>query len=319
MHRDIEDLQVKLKEILYDCVTEVHATKAALFLLDHPANQFELITEYGFKASTRTRVDDTDPIVERCSRGPAPFFVNGLMEEPRFAALLYESMTERLLVAPIYLRKKLVGFVDMRDKAGRANFDANDGVKAQRIVDRIAEPFVEKNPFGVTFITISGNEPLQSILTGVYSAAAQQQPTPQPFPIPLAVAEAKSGVPLVRDILRTVLFIPGAVVAAYVSPNAQVIVARGKVTEDGFNLFESKVRGWLAKRGEIAAPLRNEVQTPLGTGGEPVQDSDIKKVFTAPVARGLYLSVAFAVEPERAAHELLAGFHKYLQLAVAQS
>ena len=71
VHPEVEELRSKLKEILYDCVTEVHATKAALFLLDHPANQFELISEYGFKASTRTRVDDADPIVERCSRGPA--------------------------------------------------------------------------------------------------------------------------------------------------------------------------------------------------------------------------------------------------------
>src|SRR6185369_7541072 len=109
--------------------------------------------------------------------------------------------------------------------------------------------------------------------------------------------------------LRTILFIPGAVVAAYVSPDAQVIFSRGNITSEGFNLLETKVRGWLAKRGEIAAPLRNEVQTPLGPGGEPVHDTDIKRVFTAPVGRGSYLSVAFSVEPERAAHELLAGFH----------
>lgn len=318
MHRDIEELQVKLKEILYDCVTEVRATKAALYLLDHPANQFELITEYGFKAPARARVDDGDPIVDRCGRGPDPFFVNGLTE-PRYSALLYESNTERLLVAPIYLGKKLVGFVDMRDKAGRENFDANDSPKAQKVADRVADLFQEKNPFGQRFITISGNEPLQSILTGVYSAAAQQQPTPQPFPMPPAVAEAKSGIALVRDILRTMLFIPGAVVAAYISPDAQMIVARGKVTDEAFNVLESKVRGWLSKRGEIAEPLRKDVQTPLGPGGDPVQDTDIKRVFTAPVARGVYLSVAFSVEPERAAHELLAGLHKYLQLAVEQS
>ena len=317
MHRDIEDLQVKLKEILYDCVTEVRATKAALFLLDHPANEFELVTEYGFKASGRTRVGDGDPIVDRCDRGPAPFFVNSMMEEPRYSAILYESMTERLLVAPIYLAKKLVGFIDMRDKAGRANFENGDSPKAQKVAERIANLFLEKNPFGQKFITISGNEPLQSILTGVYSSAAQQQPTPQPFPIPPAVAEVKTGLPLVRDILRTMLFIPGAVVTAYVAPDAQVIFSRGNITTEGFNLLESKVRGWLSKRGEIAAPLRNEIQTPLGAGGEPVQDTDIKRVFTAPVGRGNYLSVAFCVEPERAAHELLAGFHKYLQLAVA--
>jgi hypothetical protein len=319
VHREIEDLQVKLKEILYDCVTEIRATKAALYLLDHPANRYELVTEYGFKGSTRTSVEDGDPIVDRCGRGPAPFFVNNLMEEPRYSAILYESMTERLLVAPIYLRKQLVGFVDMRDKAGRADFDAGDSPKAQQLADRIAELFAEKNPFGQKFITISGNEPLQSILTGVYSAAAQQQPTPQPFPIPPAIAETKTGIAVVRDILRTVLFIPGAVVAAYMSPNGQAIVARGPVTDDAFNLLESKVRGWLAKRGEIGAPLRKEVQMPLGPGGEPVQEADIKKVFTAPVARGLYLSVAFSSEPERAAHELLAGFHRYLQLAIEHS
>ena len=316
MHREIEDLQSKLKEILYDCVTDVRATKAALFLLDHPANRFELITEYGFKGAARASVVDGDPILDRCERGPAPFFVNSLMEEPRYSAILYESKTERLLVAPIYVRNQLVGFVDMRDKAGRAAFDDGDGPKAQRVADRIAELFVDKNPFGQKFITISGNEPLQSILTGVYSAAAQRQPTPQPFPIPPAVEEVKSGATTVRDILRTILFIPGAVVAAYISPNGQTIVARGNLTNEAFNLLESKVRAWFAKRGEIASPLRNEIQTPLGPGGEPVQEPDIKKVFTAPVARGIYLSVAFSVEPERAAHELLAGFHKYLQLAI---
>ena len=319
MHRDIEELQAKLKEILYDCVTEVQATRAALYLLEHPANRFELVTEYGFKGSARAIVPDGDPILDRSERGPAAFFVNGLTEQPQFSALLYESKTEHLLVAPIYLRKNLIGLIDMRDKAGRANFDASDCPKAQSVAERIAQLFVEKNPFGQKFITISGNEPLQSILTGVYSAAAQQQPTPQPFPIPPAVAETKTGLPLVRDILRTVLFIPGVAIAAYVSPNAQLIVARGKLTDAAFDHLELKIRGWLAKRGEIAAPLRNEVQTPLGPGGDPVQDTDIKKVFTAPVARGLYLSVAFSVEPERAAHELLAGFHKYLQLAVEQS
>ena len=318
MHREIEDLQVKLKEILYDCVTDVHATKAALYLLDHPANRYELVTEYGFKGSVRTAADDNDPIVDRCGRGPEPFFVNSLMEEPRYSALLYEAKTERLLVAPIYLRKKLVGFVDMRDKAGRAAFDASDSPKAQRVADRIGELFAEKNPFGQTFITISGNEPLESILTGVYSPAAQRQPTPQPFPIPPLVAEAKMGLAAVPDMLRTMLFIPGAVVAAFVSPSGQVIVARGTLSDEAFNLLDSKTKGWLAKRGELGTPLRNEVQTPLGAG-----EVEIKKVFTAPVAagavRGIYLSVGFSVEPEQAAHELLAALHKYLQLAIERS
>ena len=78
---------------------------------------------------------------------------------------------------------------------------------------------------------VSGNEPLEGILTGVYSPAAQRQPTPQPFPIPARVAEVKTGVALVPDILRTMLFIPGAVVAAFVSPAGQIIVARGPLSD----------------------------------------------------------------------------------------
>jgi hypothetical protein len=32
VHPDIEELQSKLKEILYDCAVEIRATKAALYL-----------------------------------------------------------------------------------------------------------------------------------------------------------------------------------------------------------------------------------------------------------------------------------------------
>lgn len=69
--------------------------------------------------------------------------------------------------------------------------------------------------------------------------------------------------------------------------------------------------------------MRARVQTPFGSTLDPIREEDIKKVFTAPITAGsvrnLYLSVAFAADPERSIHDLLAAFHQLLQLAIEQS
>ncbi len=372
MHREIEDLQGKLKEILYDCATELKATKAALFLLDQPTNRFELVTEYGFKGTIQQTAEEKHPIVDRCERGRTSFFVNGLAVEPRFSEILFQSQTDRMLVAPIYLRGGLVGFVDMRDKAGKALFENADLPKAQGIADRVGELFKGKNVFGQRFITLSGKEPLPAVFTGVYSAAAlpasapfpapviapPPAPAPAPPPAPPPPAQAASVVlpvstlileartaaerirqaatadtlseaemNIVRDVLRAVLLMPGALVAIFSAPGhlggIQEIAARTLLGDDATALMLSKLQAWLSKRGESAGPLRNHLQTPFGTTGAAIREEDIKKVFTAPIAAGsvrnLYLSVGFANEPERSTHELLAAFHQQLQTLVEQS
>ncbi|HEX3109775.1 MAG TPA: HD domain-containing phosphohydrolase [Thermoanaerobaculia bacterium] len=175
MHPDVEELRPKLKEILYDCAVEIRATKAALYLYDGPGNRFELVTEYGFKVPIRQSADVKDPIIDRCGRGRTPFFVNGLAAEPRFSEILYESQTERLLVAPIYMRGSLVGVVDMRDKAGKQPFELSDTQKAQRIADRIAELFGKKNVFGLRFIALSEAEGGTEITTSLADGTSSQQ------------------------------------------------------------------------------------------------------------------------------------------------
>ncbi|HEY2830563.1 MAG TPA: HD domain-containing phosphohydrolase [Thermoanaerobaculia bacterium] len=175
MHPDVEEIRPKLKEILYDCAVEIRATKAALYLYEGPTNRFELVTEYGFKVPIRQSADVKDPIVDRCGRGRTPFFVNGLTVEPRFSEIMYEAQTERLLVAPVYMRGSLVGIVDMRDKAGKQPFEQTDTQKAQKIADRIAEMFANKNVFGLRFITLSEAEGGTEITTSLADGTASQQ------------------------------------------------------------------------------------------------------------------------------------------------
>ena len=181
MHPDIEELRPKLKEILYDCAVDIRATKAALYVLEPANSRFELATEYGFRGGVRESADRNDPVVDRCGRGRTPFYINGLAVEPRFSQILYEAGTDRMLAAPLYSRGKLIGLIDMRDKAAKAPFDERDIAKAQSIADRLVEVFGEKNLFGHRFIALS--EMAECAPPSPFSSASQP-----PSPVHLAPA-----------------------------------------------------------------------------------------------------------------------------------
>ncbi|HEX7830508.1 MAG TPA: HD domain-containing phosphohydrolase [Thermoanaerobaculia bacterium] len=392
VQQEIEELRPKLKEILYDCAVEIRATKAALYLLN--GEHFELVTEYGFRGvGVRPVADQNDPIVDRCGRGRSVFAINGVGADPRFSQLLFDASTDRLLVAPLYQRGKLVGFVDMRDKAAKAPFDQTDVPKAQGIADRIVDLFANVNVFGHRYITLSK-------ASGVHTAAeapaageappkvsayapvrdypinappapppsarpeappaATPQPaaTPAPQPKPQKVEAPRARMPgmaslviearalasrivvssaaptitetelaAARDVLRSILLIPGSVAATFSAfghmGGVQEIAARSTLADDAKNLIQSKLNVWLTKRGENSGFLRTTVSTPMGTSGPAVTANDVQKVFTAPLhvgsLRGLYLTAIFGTNPERSAHDLLAVLHAHLQLVIEQS
>jgi cell pole-organizing protein PopZ len=292
----------------------------------------------------------------------------------------------------MYSRGKLIGVIDMRDKAGKQPFEPADVPKAQNIADRLVELLADKPIFGHRFIALSklsGQHNAASLLDedgGGANISAQPpvrempnaappppasapKPKPaapqttQPMPVaapPLAkpeprpnahvprlatlVIEARSAatgilagstqealseneLAAVRDVLRSILLIPGAVAASFSAfgqmGGVQEIASRSTLNEDAKNMLQSKLNVWLTKRGEAGGYLRNSVHTPFGTTAPAITAPDIQKVFTAPVTagtlRGLYLTVAFAGNPERLAHELLAVLHGHLQLVLEQS
>jgi hypothetical protein len=365
VHPEVHELQTKLKEILYDCAVEIRATKAALYLLTAEGT-FELITEYGFRSAVRAMADRTDPVIDRCGRNRTPFFVNGLNAEPRFSTVMFESASDRLLAAPIYFRGTLVGVIDMRDKAGKALFDATDLPKAQKIADRIGEQFVDKNVFGQQFITLS-EAPERPIVIGtnvpvaeakIASAApAEQAPLPKASLWPaerpratnvprlatliieargnaerIAVPESPESIgeaelAAIRDMLRAMLLIPGALVASVSAyghmGGVQEVAARSTLTEEAMNVLQSALNLWLTRRGDAGGIVRTNIALPSGNQEPPITAAQIQKVFTAPVAagsiKGIYLTVAFPATPDRPAHDLLAAFHRGLQIAIEHS
>ncbi len=200
MHAEVEELRPKLKEILYDCAVDIRATKAALYLFDGN-NRFDLVIEYGFRGTIRPSADFNDALVDRCGRGRTAFFVNGVGAEPRLSELLYASATDRLLAAPLYSRGKLIGFIDMRDKAGKAPFEAPDVPKAQHIADRLVEVLADKAIFGHRFIALSKLSGAHGVPVPDAPAAQRpdtpnpQTPAPSPAPAPAPAGEAPTAPP----------------------------------------------------------------------------------------------------------------------------
>lgn len=365
MHPEIAELQTKLKEILYDCAVDIKATKAALYLADSN-ERYGLITEYGFRTAARRAADLNDPVIEKCTRSRSPFFVNGLTVDPRLSELLFEASTDRMLVAPLFSRGQLVGVIDMRDKAAKQPFDQTDIPKAQRIADRILGLFANKNVFNQRFITLSdvGQEvvakpeppvavpaavpagpppvPLRpvaaakpvddSTLTGRTSRlsvtileARKRSATLMAPPAPETITEAELAI--ARDVLRAILLIPDAIVAALAAyghlGGVQEIAARSTLSDEARHVLESKLNIWLTRRGESAGVLKSNVQTPFGNTMPAIAAAQLQKVFTAPVVvhsiRGLYLTVAFGSVPDRGTHEILATLLNQLQTSMEHS
>jgi hypothetical protein len=369
VHADVEELRPQLKEILYDCAVNLKATKAALYLWDG-SKRFILVTEYGFRSGIRQSADFNDPIIDRCGRGRSPFFINGLAAEPRFAEVMFETTSDRLLVAPVYLRGKLIGVVDMRDKAGRQLFEQSDVPTAQAIAERVASLFLTRTTFGVHFITLSNaSADDDAAFVGVRTpgvavsappAASEAVPLPPirpPIPreertappthvprLATLVFEARnaasrivapdgvesigdSEIAAARDVIRSMLLIPGVVVAAFASFGAAggtlEIAARGPMNDEAVDFLQTKLQLWLSRRGIAPGPLRTAVSVQPGTGGAEIGLPQLQKVFTAPVTAGasggLYLTVAFDGAPDRATHEQLAVFLNFLEVAIEHS
>jgi hypothetical protein len=212
VHPEIAELQPKLKEILYDCAVEIRATKAALYLYEQRESRFELVTEYGFKGGLRQVTNRNDPVIDRCGRTRSAFFINGLVAEPLFSEMLYDASTDRMLVAPIYLRGQMVGFIDMRDKPAKQPFENSDLPVAAMIAERFVELFSTRNVFGHRFISVApvGEQefaPAGAAAGAPPSGAAAKKAsttTPAPFEAPALAGITPAGSREVKSTSRIV-------------------------------------------------------------------------------------------------------------------
>ncbi|MGA7616713.1 MAG: HD domain-containing phosphohydrolase [Thermoanaerobaculia bacterium] len=311
-------LESRLKELLYRCMEEIRATKAALYTSETEnlnENQYELVTQYGFSSDfSRRKLNINDVIVDRLLTKRGVFFVNGVGTEPRFSELLYGAGTDRLLVAPLLSRGRLVGLIDMRDKAGKQPFTNEDVEIANHITSQMLALFSDHKLYGIAAIPLSaiesGSE--RQVVVGNGATAKTIQTARQIVARDLINYRASERVlnnqqlGSARSVLGTTLVIPGALLVALTAygheDNLQLVAASARVSADAMQHFESRLGAWRSKRGEADIAPSTELFYPLGTEGAPITGARIVSMLNAPMkvtrTTGLVFSVAFDSKPD---------------------
>lgn len=128
-----EDRQ--FREALYLLLEKVRATKAAFYLMD-PRGSFRLAAQYGFTKVDRLaeRYQRSDPLPSAVFEFREVRIVNDIKQAGRLAEWMESSFSARLMTAPLYVNGRIIGFLDIRDKAGREPFVADDVVWVKEVL-----------------------------------------------------------------------------------------------------------------------------------------------------------------------------------------
>jgi response regulator RpfG family c-di-GMP phosphodiesterase len=358
---ELKEIEGQLKQILYGCVEHVQATKAALYLsTSHDLNEkkYELVTQYQYNAADRKVVSANDDLVDRLAVKRSPFFVNGLGADQRFSEMLFRQGTDRLLVTPLFSRGRLVGFIDMRDKAGKKPFDTPDLEAANHIANQMIHVLATNNLFGLAPIQLSdappqrASAPAQHVVpmsapqpaaplrpTDVFSPAAVQAIQSAREQMTKRQLQPQSGkrvlsevdVEVIRLLLPASLAIPGAVLACFSAighvNNPQAIVGIATVTDDAMDMLQAHLQAWLKRTNTPHMTMKPQLIYPFGVQVVPVTAAGISTILSAPVnpqsVEGLVLTVAFERTPEaqaqRALHIFLRQIEQSVESAIAAS
>jgi hypothetical protein len=352
---EVKSIEAQLKQILYGCVEHVKATKAALYLSasrDLNEKKYEIVTSYQYNPADRKVVTANDDLVDRLAVKRTPFYVNGLGSDQRFAEMLFRQGNDRMLAAPLFSRGRLIGFIDMRDKAGKKPFENPDVNAAQQIVEEMIKVLAKNNLFGLAPIAL------------VEESSAPVMPTPRGTPalvVPSAAPPAEpprnggtfsteathaieaarqymskrqlsretstrvlndGDLEAVRVLLPAVLAIPGAMLGAFSAighvNNPQILVARQKVTDTAIERLQAHLEAWLKRTNVTRLLMRPQISYPFGV--PTVELGTLGPTFSAHVnvysVEGLVLTVAFDRPPDQQAQRSLKTFLRQLEQAV---
>jgi hypothetical protein len=167
--------------------------KAAVYTID-PAGAFRLKSQFGFTRTDRLseRFVRMDPLATHVYEHREPFFVNNLRQAGKLADLLESASTTKILTAPIYLDGRVIGILDVRDKAGRAPFTHDDVHEVSEILRRFAQVLKRHPQYRPSGITqdgeAGGNDVLQaldspSIVTTALKLPAEAPVSPYSAPV----------------------------------------------------------------------------------------------------------------------------------------
>lgn len=347
---EVRPLEPELKRALYSAYELCAATKAALYLAASYVNErYELITSYAFNPADRRVIDGKDALVQRLNATHGPIKVNAFGEDERVAEVLFRHNNERLLAVPIFGRgRRMVGFIDLRDKAGRKNFDADDVAAAEKITREVVKVLATKNLYGVGRVPLVDMPKRAKSNSGVWSSPrlpiARRSEGERPSAAMLSTRAlevikrahermTKRDLAIdrrrriltaeeferVRVLLPAALSIPGVAAAMLTSMShdeMQAIAAHGELTPEAAKLIQVKLSQW-AKR-----PMRETTQALVlpSRNCKTVSHDMLRMVASSQLApravERLVLTIAFEVTPDESTRRQIEQFADYLGDAI---
>ena len=149
------------KELLYRCMEELGAVKAALYL-SGSGGSFELAAHYGFgrRDAVEAEVKAGSPLYDWVRRHRTmPSYLNNPKDDAALGPFLEHAGSARLLTIPLTVGDRLVGLVDARDKARKLAYSPED-VPIARAIGAGLESFLrELGMYGPAVAPAQGTTP----------------------------------------------------------------------------------------------------------------------------------------------------------------
>ncbi|HKO54885.1 MAG TPA: HD domain-containing phosphohydrolase [Thermoanaerobaculia bacterium] len=322
-----------LKRTLYGCFERLNATKAALYLAvtNNDESAYELVTSYAYNPAGRQSLDGRDAVVKKLLTMRKPLIINAVGSDRHIGEILFRQQNERMLAVPIFGRmRRIVGFVDLRDKAGSKPFDDRDVAAAEKVVEEIGRVLAKKELYGVGPVPLVDPPPRRRVSSRMRLAAvAPRESGSQSVQADTLSARAQSIVTLARqrmerrdpaldgrrrvltdqDVENIRVFLPAAlalpsavagVLTVVGELEKQVFVARGEIDQATIKLLREKIAHFM-RRGDEALTVEPLVW-PAGKSGKFVVPDRVRIVANALLAprlvEGLILTVAFEATPD---------------------
>jgi HD domain len=114
--------------------------KAAFYTLDPASGTFRLKAQFGFGRTDHLaeRLGRNDTLVNHIYEHREPTFVNNVNQAGKLMDVMVQATSTRMLLAPLYLDGRIMGLVDVREKAGRQGFSQDDVLEISDLLRRFA-------------------------------------------------------------------------------------------------------------------------------------------------------------------------------------
>jgi len=115
-------------------------SKAAFYTLDPASGTFRLKAQFGFGRTDHLaeRLGRNDTVVNHLYEHREPTFVNNVNLAGKLTDVMVQATSTRMLLAPLYLDGRIMGLVDVREKAGRQSFSQDDVLEISDLLRRFA-------------------------------------------------------------------------------------------------------------------------------------------------------------------------------------